>query len=210
MQFLDLNAVQLRVTLAEIEPLVWRRVVVPASWHLGQLHLVIQAAFNWWNYHLHEYRIGGLRYGDPDIDDGGSEDSPRLFDESDVRLCDFGREPGMMFTYVYDFGDDWHHIVEIEQHLALDPLPKLATCVDGARARPPEDVGGVPGYERFLDVMADPSDPEYADTKRWCGGHFDPAWFDLATVERDVRNALRPNVRRRQFQPKPPRSKQLL
>jgi hypothetical protein len=205
MPYLDLNAIQLRVTLAEIEPQVWRRLVVPGTWHLGQLHLVIQAASNWWNYHLHEYRIGGLRYGDSETDDGSFEDSPTLFDERGVRLCDFGREPGATFTYIYDFGDNWHHIVEIEQHLALDPLPKVATCTEGARARPPEDVGGCGGYERFLEVMADPLDPEYGDTRRWCGGHFDPAWFDLATVAKDVHNALRPSARRRQFQPKPKR-----
>ena len=76
----------------------------------------------------------------------------------------------------------------------------------GARARPPEDVGGVPGYEHFLAVMADPDDPEHADLKRWCGGHFDPEWFDLALTDKDVRNALRPNVRRRLHQPKPKRS----
>ena len=206
MPYLDLNAVQLRVTLAEIEPLVWRRLVLPGTWHLGQLHLVIQAAFNWWDYHLHEFRAGGLRYGDLETDDdGGFLDSPRLFDEREVRLLDFGRELGTVFTYIYDFGDDWHHHVEIEQHLALDPPPKVATCTGGARARPPEDVGGVPGYDRFLEVVADRDDPEYADMKRWCGGHFDPDWFDLAMADKDVRNALRPNVRRRMHQPKPKR-----
>ena len=206
----NLNAVQLRVTMAEIEPVVWRRIVVPATWHLGHLHLVIQAAFNWWNYHLHEYRIGGLRYGEPEAEDWGSEDSPKLFDEAEVRLCDFGYEPGMTFTYVYDFGDDWHHAVEIERHLALEPFPTVATCIDGARARPPEDVGGPSGYERFLAVMADPGDAGHADTRRWSGGHFDPAWFDLVMADRDVRKALRPNVRRRQFQPKPQRPKRPL
>jgi hypothetical protein len=65
----------------------------------------------------------------------------------------------------------------------------------------------VPGYERFLAVMADPDDPEHDDTKRWCGGHFDPAWFDLALTDKDVKNALRPNVRRRLHQPKPKRAK---
>jgi len=206
MPYLDLNAVQLRVTLAEIEPLVWRRLVVPGGWHLGQLHLVIQAAFNWWDYHLHEFRIGGLRYGDLEFeDDGGFPDSPCLFDEREVRLLDFGREPGTVFTYLYDFGDDWHHYVEIEQHVALGTVPAVATCTGGARARPPEDVGGIGGYENFLAVMADRHDPEHADTKRWCGGHFDADWFDLALTDKDVRNALRSNVRRRLHQPKPKR-----
>ncbi len=205
MPFQDLNALQLRVTLDGIAPEVWRRLVVPGTWHLGQLHLAIQAAFNWWNYHLHEFRIGGLRYGDPETDDGGFLDSPRLFDQHEVRLLDFGYAPGTTFTYVYDFGDNWQHRVEIEEHLALDPAPRVANCTGGARARPPEDVGGLGGYENFLAVMADPDDPEHADTKQWCGGHFDPDWFDLAQADKDVRGALRANARRRLHQPKPKR-----
>ena len=82
---------------------------------------MIQAAFNWWDYHLHEFRVGGLRYGDLETDDGGYPDSPRLFDEREVRLLDFGRGSGTAFTYLYDFGDDWHHDVEIEEHLAPRP-----------------------------------------------------------------------------------------
>ena len=199
----DLNATRLRITIDDVEPLVWRRLVVPLSWRLDQLHLAIQAAFNWWNSHLHEFRIGGLRYGDPDVEDMAFEDSPRLFDEREVKLRDFGRENGVRFTYAYDFGDNWRHTVEIEELLALDIEPNLATCVDGARARPPEDVGGVSGYEAFLAIMADPRDTEHGDMKRWCGGHFDPEWFDLAIVDKDVKNALKANVRRRLHQPKP-------
>jgi len=202
----ELNAVRLRVTIDDVEPLVWRRLVVPLSWRLDQLHLAIQAAFNWGNAHLHEFRIGGLRYGDPDVEDMAFEDSPRLFDEREVKLRDFGREDGVRFTYAYDFGDNWRHTVEIEEVLALDMEPKLAACVDGARARPPEDVGGVSGYEAFLAIMADPRDAEHGDMKCWCGGHFDPEWFDLAIVDKDVRNALRANVRRRLHQPKPKES----
>lgn len=199
------NAVQIRIALDEIEPEVWRRLVVPLNWTLEQLHLAIQAAFNWWNYHLHEFRIGGLRYGDVELlEDGAFEGDPRAFDQREVRLRDF-EGPGTAFVYIYDFGDDWRHTVEIEKLLALDIAPKQAICIDGARARPPEDVGGVPGYKRFLAVMADPNDPEHTDTKRWCGGHFDPEWFDLALVDKDVRNALKANVRRRLHQPRPKR-----
>lgn len=79
-------------------------------------------------------------------------------------------------------------------------------CVDGARARPPEDVGGTPGYERFLAILADREHPEYAEMKRWCGGHFDPEWFDLSIVDKDIRKALQPNVRRRLHQPRPRRN----
>jgi len=199
------NAVQIRIALDEIEPEVWRRLVVPPRWNLEQLHLAIQAAFNWLNYHLHEFRIGGLRYGDVELlEEGAFEGDPRTFDEREVRLRDF-EGPGTAFGYVYDFGDDWHHTGEIERLLALEVAPKQGSCVAGARARPPEDVGGVPGYQRFLAVIADPENPEHADLMRWCGGHFDPEWFDLALVDKDVRNALRTNVRRRLHQPKPKR-----
>jgi hypothetical protein len=208
MRYQEPNALQIRVTLAEIEPVVWRRLVVPSTWHLGELHLAIQAAFNWWNCHLHEFRIGGLRYGDSEVlEDGGSANDPRVFDESEVRLFDFGGEPTAAFTYLYDFGDHWLHNVEIEQRVAFDVTPRFAACVAGARARPPEDVGGVSGYENFLAIMADPTDAGYSDTKRWCGGHFDPDWFDLGVTDKDVKNALRPNVRRRLYQPKPKRAR---
>jgi len=203
MTYKELNAVKIRITLDDIEPPVWRQLVVPLTWRLDQLHLAIQAAFNWWNSHLHEFRVGGLRYGDPDGEDMTFEDSPRLFDEREVKLQDFSREQSVRFTYLYDFGDNWRHSVKIEELLALDIEPRLATCIDGARARPPEDVGGVSGYAVFLKIMSDPFHPEHVEMKRWCGGHFDPEWFDLAIVDKDVRNALRANVRRRLHQPKP-------
>lgn len=196
------NAIQLRVTLADIEPPIWRQLIVPLTCNLAQLHLLIQAAFSWWNYHLHEFRIGGLSYGDVAMIEEFGESDRRLFDESRVRLCDFRRTPGLMFIYNYDFGDNWDHLVEGEDFQALDPVPRLATCIGGARARPPEDVGGVGGYENFLAAMADPTHVDHRATKAWVGGHYDPEWFDLDFVQKDVRNALKSGVRRRLYQPK--------
>ncbi len=208
MPFEELNAAQVRIEIAGISPPIWRRLIVPLSWNLHQLHLAIQAAFNWWNYHLHEFQIGGLRYGDLGVeDDGWSDLDPRLFDEREVRLADFSKETGIVFRYRYDFGDCWDHVVEIETKVARPASPKHATCVAGARARPPEDVGGKSGYENFLGIISDPEDPEYRETLTWCGGYFDPEWFDLAIVEKDVRNAQRPGVKRRLHQPKPKKEK---
>jgi len=208
MSFEELNAAQIRIEIAGVSPLIWRRLIVPLSWNLHQLHLAFQAAFNWWNYHLHEFHIGGLRYGDLEIeDDVWSDLDPRLFDEREVRLADFTGDVGITVGYRYDFGDCWDHTVEIETKLALTIAPRHATCVAGARARPPEDVGGKPAYENFLGIISDPEDPEYREMPTWCGGHFDPEWFDLAIVEKDVRNALRPGVKRRLHQPKPKKEK---
>jgi hypothetical protein len=208
MGFAQPNAVQLRVTMAETEPPIWRRLVVPWSFTLGQLHQVIQAAFGWWDYHLHQFVIGGLRYGDVEqIGEPEFEGDSRGFDETEVRLLDFGRGARVAFTYEYDFGDSWEHIVEFEQLLTLDPPPSVARCIDGGRARPPEDVGGVHGYAGFLEIMADRRHPEHRDTRRWAGGHFDPAWFDLAMTDRDVKAALTGKRRIRLHQPVTRRSR---
>ena len=95
------TAVQLRVTLLDIEPAIWRQLVIPWRFHLGQLHRVIQAAFGWWDYHLHQFTIGGLRYGDPEqVGEPEFEDDARSFDETAVRLRDFGRVPDQSFLYL--------------------------------------------------------------------------------------------------------------
>ena len=208
MQFKDPNAVELRVALLDIEPTIWRRLVVPWTFHLGQLYHVIQAAFGWLDYHLHQFLIGGLRYGDfEQIGEPEFVGEPRGFDETEVRLLDFGHHEPVSFVYEYDFGDGWEHLVGFERWLTLEPAPRVARCVDGARARPPEDVGGVHGYQSFLEIMADPRHPEHEEMKTWAGGHFDPDWFDLKMTDGDVRAALRASrpIRMHQPPPKPKR-----
>ncbi|SFY45433.1 pRiA4b ORF-3-like protein [Paracoccus pantotrophus] len=188
------NAVRLHVSLAGIEPEIWRRLVVPCDWTLDRLHLVLQAAFGWTDSHLHEFRIGGLRYGDPFLLDDGFG-GPRIFDHTEVRLQGFiGRDAGL--TYAYDFGDGWEHLIRIEEWLALEPAPRHARCLEGAWARPPEDVGGPRGYADFLGIIRDPAHEDHRSTLRWAGGHFDPEWFDLDRINKDLRNALRVNAQK--------------
>jgi hypothetical protein len=195
------TVVQLRVSLVEIEPAIWRQLVVPRTFHLGQLHHVVQAAFGWWDCHLHEFMIGGLRYGDTEqIGEPEHDDEPRAFNEAMVRLLDFGHETGHNFLYLYDFGDSWRHLITIESLVAVNPAPRTATCVAGARARPPEDVGGVGGYANFIEIIADPDHPEHRETLTWCGGRFDPAAFNLERTNRDVKAALRQKRRIRRKQ----------
>lgn len=197
----EINAAQLRVTLLDIEPAIWRQIVVPWRFHLGQLHRVIQAAFGWTDSHLHEFTIGGLRYGDPEqVATSDYEDDARLYDETEVRLRDFGRAPDQSFLYVYDFGDNWQHRLTFERLITLDPAPRSASCIAGARARPPEDVGGTSAYEGFLQVIANTGHPEHRETLTWCGGRFDPEAFNIDRTNRDVAAALRASrrIRRRQ------------
>ena len=138
---------QLEVRLLDTEPPVWRRILVDGSITLDRLHEVIQAAFGWWNYHLHEFEIGDTRYGVPDPDwDAG----PPTVDERTVRLDAVARA-GVSFLYTYDFGDDWRHEVTVEQVTPADTAMRVPDCIDGGRACPPGGLRrpvGLPGPAR--------------------------------------------------------------
>lgn len=203
--FRESNTVQVHVSINRIEPHIWRRLIVPSHFNLREFHLVLQAAFGWTNSHLHGFEIGGLSYGDELADAERGDDDPRTFEEMEVKLRDFTREPGTTFRYVYDMGDNWVHMVCLERNVSLEPAPKVARCIEGARARPPEDVGGPSGYQDFLEALLDPTHEEHRHMKRWAGGHFDPEWFDLELINRDVARALNANLKRRVHQPKPKR-----
>ena len=165
---------QVRIELRVTKPKVWRRVLVPQTIKLVQLHLVIQAAFDWGHSHLHEFIAGdGERYGaaDPMYDPPGSMNS------ENVRLTKVLRMSTL--SYVYDFGDYWDRRITIEKTHAGDPLMTLPLCIGGAGATPPEDCGGVPGYADFMRAMADPNDSEHAHLAEWSGvDAWDPKAFD--------------------------------
>ena len=192
------NAAQFYIELKGIEPKVWRRLVLPRSTNLVQLHYILQAAFGWTDSHLHYFLIGGLRYGDSEFFESErlDDDEPRTFEAADVSIRDFTfyRSEDPSFDYIYDFGDNWTHRVTFEKLLALSPAPKSATCIDGARCCPPEDVGRPGGYQEFLRVLFHPGEDEIEEQrhlKRWSGGRFNPERFDCAKIDKAVRGALR-------------------
>jgi Plasmid pRiA4b ORF-3-like protein len=168
------QAVELAVVLRDTDPAVWRRLVVPTSLTLRQLHAVLQTAMGWEDYHLHLFDIGGVLYGDV-------EDFPgELGDEETFTVGDATGVAGE-WRYQYDFGDGWDHDIRVGQRLASVGTG-TPHCVDGARACPPEDCGGPGGYEHLLEVLADPADPEHAELLEWVGGEFDPDAFDVAST----------------------------
>jgi len=173
---------RLRITLLDVRPAIWRELLVPETITLPKLHMAIQHAMGWTNSHLHEFIIRGRHY--TDYLEEQWDDKP-LVDERRVRLESALGHDVRTFDYVYDFGDDWHHAVVVE---AREPQSTAsaaaATCVAGARACPPEDVGGTHGYEEFLSIVSDPEHPEHRDTMTWCGGAFDPERFDIEAANR--------------------------
>ncbi len=170
---------QIKVEIEGTWPPIWRRILVPESVHLLGLHEVIQAAFNWQDYHLHEFEILGVRYGDPANDEYGDM---QLQDEGETKLLKLGLSEGESFSYIYDFGDNWQHILRLEKIRPIKKRPKLPRCLAGQRACPPEDVGGIGGYAGFLEALADPKHPEHESNLEWVGGAFDPEIFDLEAV----------------------------
>jgi Plasmid pRiA4b ORF-3-like protein len=163
---------QLRISLTDVTPEVWRRVAVPGGYTLDRLHRVIQYAMGWQNYHLHSFEIEGVQYGEPDPD--GELD---LRDELEVRL-DAVAGKDARFIYTYDFGDWWEHELSVETIFPAEPDVRYPICLEGERACPPEDVGGAYGYAGFLAALADPAHPEHAAMLEWIGKRFDPTEFD--------------------------------
>lgn len=147
--------------------------MVPGSLTLAKLHLLIQGAFDWEDYHLHRFEIHGLQYG-PSDDDYDEE----MLDENEWRIFQLLRV-GDHFIYDYDFGDNWVHDIVVEGAENTSRTLKKALCLDGARARPPEDVGGVSGFGHFLEVMNNPRHEEYVDYVQWHGERFKPDLFSL-------------------------------
>lgn len=167
---------QLKITLVDLQPSVWRRVLVPAGYTLDRLHRVIQYAFGWRDLHLHSFEAAGLQYGEPD-----PVGELALRDELDTRLDDIGGK-GDVFRYTYDFGDWWEHEITVEDVFGAEPDERYPVCLDGARACPPEDVGGPPGYRELLAALADPGHPRYDAMREWLGREHDPEQFDPRPV----------------------------
>lgn len=169
--------VRLHIQLDDVEPAIWRRVEVPLTSTLKAVHDVIQAAMLFEDYHLFQFEVGDRRYGYPDPDWGDDMRDARY-----IRLGAILARGETRFTYTYDFGDDWRHSVVVEEVVAADPMVDYPRFVDGARRAPPEDVGGLPGFEEFLEAIADPEHREYDSVMTWYGRPFDPTDIGLDVI----------------------------
>jgi hypothetical protein len=153
---------QIKVTLIGVKPPIWRRLLVPGALSLKELHHVLQRAFGWDNDHLHQFSVHGRRI-------------PERF-----RLDEILTTEKEAITYEYDFGDGWEHRVILEK--ISDTPDASISCIAGARACPPEDCGGVPGYYALLETLSDPSHPEHGRMLEWVRPGFDPERFDISQI----------------------------
>lgn len=169
---------QLKVVLLGGEPPVWRRLQVPGDAKLDWLHAVLQVAIGWTNSHLHQFKVGEACYSDTRHYAAEFEDDPEIFEESTFALWQIAPHEGDVFRYEYDFGDSWEHEITVEKILPNPAAASFALCLEGARACPPEDCGGIPGYEELCEILKNRKHPEHKRMKEWLGRPFDAAAFD--------------------------------
>jgi len=174
---------ELHVELEDIEPRIWRRILVPGSIKLPGLHDLLQLVMGWSDSHLHSFHFGKKAFSAAHAD----LDELEMLDEKKYTLESALGESLREFVYEYDFGDSWRH--DIKVRLVSQPNPDwfYPLCIAGERAAPPDDVGGVSGYMEFLSAIKDPKHDEHESMLTWIGGVFDPEGFDLNTINRMLR-----------------------
>lgn len=169
---------QLKISLRDICPPIWRRILVPNDLLLGDLHYIVNRVMGWDNSHMHAFKVGKIQYaGTKTVEDCG----PPIRHEDDVTLAAILKRKGQVIGYKYDFGDSWEHDIKVEDVLPPDQNARLPVCLAGERACPPEDCGGVCGYHRVLEALRNPDHPELREFREWIG-QFDPEEFDLNLV----------------------------
>lgn len=179
---------QFLIVLANTDPLVWRRIQVPEGYSFWDLHVAIQDVMGWSDSHLHDFEVVDpsagvkVRLGIPHEDAlGGKPPAP----DWEAFVSDYCLEGSPPALYIYDFGDDWRHAVIYEGMKPPAPAASYPRCIGGANAGPPEDVGGVHGFEAFKTAVSDPSNPNHKQMLEWVGGTYDPTAFDPAAVRFD-------------------------
>jgi hypothetical protein len=182
--------ITLRIELRDVEPLVWRRIIVPGAWSLELLHEYLQWVMGWENAHAYEFHVGDLIFAPSvwinEMARNTGTDRYRVDKKRSISKLVTELGIGSEFEYHYDMGDGWVHRLVLEETAAIWSRVELPIpmCTAGENACPPEDVGGPPGFANFLECLANPSNKGHADMLQWIGGVFDPKGFDLNQLNR--------------------------
>jgi len=175
---------QLKITLRESKPPIWRRIQVKSNITLAKLHDIFQIVMGWTDSHLHQFIIHGVEYGVPHPDYDYDMD---MEDEKHFKLGKLISAEKERFVYQYDFGDGWEHEILVEKILPIEEDLHYPICLKGNRACPPEDCGGIGGYSDFLEAIEDVKHPEHNDMLEWIGGKFDPEEFDIEKTNKKLK-----------------------
>lgn len=197
----DKAVFQFKITLNDSSPRVWRRISVPRTYSFFDLHTAIQSAMGWLDSHLHGFRIAQkgtarpvfIQFPHPEDDEW---DRQELLDERKEKITDYFGKSIKQCVYEYDFGDGWEHTVLLEQEFPAEPDTRYPQCIGGKNACPPDDCGGLGGYDRLQEILKNPKHPEHKEILEWLGiedlSEFDPTYFDASEIEfEDPRELLK-------------------
>ena len=178
-----------KITLKDTSPPIWRRIETKDV-TLEKLHGLIQTAMGWTNSHMHQFQIGDTRYTDPRFMEHAWDDFGAI-SYAGVRVSDLVAQHGteLQIGYEYDFGDGWQHAIVLEDVSDAERTVRYPRCVDGDRACPPEDVGGVWGFADFVEAVTNPDHPQHDELLEW-NGPFDPDEFDAKKATRRMKKGL--------------------
>lgn len=184
---------QFKITLEEIKQKIWRRIQVPGKYNFWDLHVAIQDAMGWSDSHLHQFELINSETGKkeivgiPEHEYGeATMDDYETLAGWELKLDDYFTIPdNEQIPYLYDFGDSWRYLIKFEGIYPRNENKKYPLCLDGERACPPEDCGGVGGYENFLEIINNPQHEEHQSMLEWVGGSFDSEKFNPQNVHFD-------------------------
>jgi hypothetical protein len=180
--------IQMKIELAEISPTIWRKFIVESSITLDDLHDVVQTVMGWDNSHLYSFEIMGQSYLSPNaVDEDSDFGNAEQRDTTKVKLSQLSLRKKSKLLYLYDFGDNWEHVITVEDIVPATENSKVPICLEGQRACPPEDCGSIPGYEDIVDAIKNPKKKESKELLEWLG-EYDPEEFDV----KEINSVLKP------------------
>jgi len=172
---------QLKITLIDSNPKIWRQILVNPDTLLVDLHRIIQTIMGWTNSHLHQFTDGINFYAPNEFEIEESINSRT------VKLNKILRQEKEGIFYEYDFGDGWEHVIVLEKIIDEDEKNQIPRCLDGKRHCPPENCGGIWGYEDLLKIISNKKNEELKETMDWLGGKFDPDYFNLKEINKQLK-----------------------
>ena len=177
------NVFQFKITLTGSKPPIWRRIIVPEDYTFWDLHVAIQDSMGWTDTHLHEFEITNPKSGKKEsIGIPDKEYDRKVLEGWKRKLSDYFTDINKKANYIYDFGDNWNHSIVLEKILPRETKAKYPICIGGDRSCPPEDCGGIWGYEEFIEAIMDPKHENYHQYIEWAGGNFNPEHFNVKAV----------------------------
>ncbi|MGM0532236.1 MAG: plasmid pRiA4b ORF-3 family protein [Bacteroidota bacterium] len=172
---------QLKITLKGSKPPIWRRILVDPEISLIDLHQILQTTMGWSDSHLHVFADQKHEYAPEELELSDTKDSWT------VKLKDILSRENPKILYRYDFGDGWEHEIRLEKITEDESGKQIPRCIKGRRNCPPEDCGGIGGYEWLLEIISDPEHEEHDEMLDWLGGEFDPDYFNAQEVNELLR-----------------------